>query len=641
MGVTFRYILFLLFLSGEITAQMDVDFAEKIAKHEGKQLLRKIEFQEPASYGFYDLIYQRMKWNIDPTEKYIQGEITSYYKSLTSNLSEIEFDLADGLRVDSVVQNGKTVQFVHAQNRIQITLQTVLQKAGIDSLTVYYQGVPGDSGFGSFVKSAHEGIPIIWTLSEPYGALEWWPCKQSLSDKIDSVDIIVATPEFYFTASNGILVSEKTENGQRIMHWKHRLPIATYLVAIAVTNYSRYSDYLELEDGDSIEILNYVFPENLAYAKANTPATIPIMKLYNEIIGKYPFASEKYGHAQFGWGGGMEHQTMSFMGNFNFNLIAHELAHQWFGNYITLGSWQDIWLNEGFATYLTALAFENLTNESDWFNWRKGTVEKITGTPGGSVFVTDTTSISRIFDPRLSYSKGAYLLHMLRWVLGEDAFFEGLRSYYNDPEIANGFARSDQFVAHMETAGDTSLTEFFNDWYFGEGHPVYSLSYVQVETDKLIIHLSQTPSHHSVEFFEMPVPVRLYNAGKTDSLDLVLQHTQNEQQFEVTPGFWVDEVRLDPEYWLVSQTSLIVKSPLQVIEDRIEVYPNPFGREVTVKTDGQIRPLDVKLFSIDGRLLQTFEINQATFTLQNLISGVYILQIRTSKGTFEKKLISR
>ncbi|MBN1987048.1 MAG: T9SS type A sorting domain-containing protein, partial [Prolixibacteraceae bacterium] len=389
------------------------------------------------------------------------------------------------------------------------------------------------------------------------------------------------------------------------------------------------------------EILNYVFPENLAYAKANTPATIPIMKLYNEIIGKYPFASEKYGHAQFGWGGGMEHQTMSFMGNFNFSLVAHELAHQWFGNYITLGSWQDIWLNEGFATYLTALAFENLTNESDWFNWRKGTVEKITGTPGGSVFVTDTTSISRIFDPHLSYSKGAYLLHMLRWVLGEDAFFDGLRSYYNDPEIANGFARSDQFVTHMETAGDTSLTEFFNDWYFGEGHPVYSLSYVRYETDRLIIHLSQTPSHHSVEFFEMPVPVRLYNSDKTDSVDFVLRHTQNDQQFEINPGFRVDEVKLDPEYWLVAQTSVIVKSPLQVLENRIEVYPNPFGREVTVKTDGQIGPLDVKLFSIDGRLLQTFEISQPTFTMQNLTSGVYILQIRTSKGTIEKKLISR
>ncbi|MBN1984727.1 MAG: hypothetical protein JW761_00420, partial [Prolixibacteraceae bacterium] len=242
---------------------MEVDFAEKIAKQEAKQQFLKIEFQEPANYAWYDLIYQRMEWNIDPTEKYIQGEITSYFKSSVSNLSEIEFDLADGLLVDSVVQNGKTVQFVHTQNRIQIALQTALQKAGIDSLTVFYRGVPRDSGFGSFVKSAHEGVPIIWTLSEPYGAMEWWPCKQSLSDKIDSVDIVVATPEFYFTASNGILVSEKTENGQRIMHWKHRFPIATYLVAIAVTNYSRYSDYLELEDGDSIEILNYVFPENL------------------------------------------------------------------------------------------------------------------------------------------------------------------------------------------------------------------------------------------------------------------------------------------------------------------------------------------------------------------------------------------
>ena len=395
--MNFKNLLFaiILWFPAVVLAQVDdVVFADKFADLEKNNVVRKLNFQENPNYGLYDIIYQRMNWSIDPNVRYIQGEITSYFKSKSDGLWEIVFDLSDVLVVDSIIQNDLTVNFLHSQNQLKIQLSSALQKEQIDSLKIFYRGVPAESGFGSFVKSEHEGIPIIWTLSEPYGAMEWWPCKQSLSDKIDSVDIIVTTPEMFLTASNGFLVSERIENGLRTMHWKHRFPIATYLVAIAVTNYSRYSDFLQLESGDSIEILNYVYPENLNYAKASTPVTVQIMKLFNEIIGDYPFASEKYGHAQFGWGGGMEHQTMSFMTNFSYGLIAHELAHQWFGDYITLGSWQDIWLNEGFATYMTALSYENLTSNVDWFNWRKGSVEKITNDPDGSVFVNDTTASS-------------------------------------------------------------------------------------------------------------------------------------------------------------------------------------------------------------------------------------------------------
>ena len=112
-----------------------------------------------------------------------------------------------------------------------------------DFFTVYYHGEPGNTGFGSFSQAKHGDVPIIWTLSEPYGALDWWPCKQSLTDKIDSINIIVTSPEPYRTASNGVLVSEIISNGKRTMHWKHRYPIVTYLVAVAVTNYTDYSDF--------------------------------------------------------------------------------------------------------------------------------------------------------------------------------------------------------------------------------------------------------------------------------------------------------------------------------------------------------------------------------------------------------------
>ena len=630
--------IFSLIVCNGFSQVQNVTSIDNIVSSEMESYQKISTFVENNGYTDYDLIYQRMVWNVDPNVKYIQGEVTSYIKSKTDNLANIEFDLYDGLEIDSIVQRGEKVNFLHNNNKIEIPLFSELSINGSDSFKIYYQGEPAEGGFGSFKKSVHNEIPIIWTLSEPYGAMEWWPCKQSLIDKIDSIDIFVKTPEEYRTASNGVLVSDSVSNGFRIMHWKHRFPIATYLVAIAVTNYSYYSDYLELENGDSIEILNYVYPEDLEDAKMNTPATIQIMKLYNNIIGEYPFAKEKYGHAQFGWGGGMENQTMSFVTNFKFGLIAHELAHQWFGDYITLSSWHDIWLNESFATYMAALTIENLKSKSDWYAWKKGSVEQITSSPGGSVFVYDTTSVSRIFNTRLSYTKGGYLLHMLRWVLGDEAFFEGLRSYFNDPEIANGFAQNQQFVQHMEMAGDTSLTEFFNDWYYGEGYPIYTIEFGTTENGKILVELSQSTSHNSVDFFEMPVPVRLYNQDKTDSADFRLINTQDDQQFSLSVDFDVANVVIDPDLWLISKRNENLNVSNELPDNILKVHPNPTNNHlyITVSTGAIVSGLS--LYDVDGKLLKNYAVNTRDIDLSGFVPGIYFLNIKTSEGEFIRKI---
>jgi len=483
-------------------------------------------------------------------------------------------------------------------------------------------------------------VPVLWTLSEPYGAKEWWPCKQSLVDKIDSIDVIVTTPKSYRTASNGKLVAEEVKEGFRTMHWKHRYPIATYLVAIAATNYAVYSDWLDLENGRKIEILNYVYPENLEKAKTETPRTADMIALYNKLFGEYPFAAEKYGHAQFGWGGGMEHQTMSFMYSFGFELVAHELAHQWFGDYITCASWQHIWINEGFATYLSGLAYENLQPEW-WYRFKKGNVDYIVSQPGGSVYVKDTTNIGAIFSGRLSYSKGAWILHMLRWTLGEKAFFEGMRSYFNDPEVANGFAYTNQFVKHMETAADTSLTEFFDDWFYGEGYPVYTANFKPAGSGLLSIELWQTQSHPSVDFFEMAVPVRVYSKNRADSLDLRLVQTKKNQEFLVKVGFPVAELKIDPDYWLVSKTTKILSAKHLTDLSEPAVYPNPVNDNFNVVLPAGEQINSIRVYSVGGHLLKDFRNNQVLFHLNDLPSGVYFLQIETNKGITEKKIVKK
>jgi aminopeptidase N len=606
-------------------------------------IMLKTAIDESASYADYDLIYQRMEWNIDPAVRYISGKITSHMKSLKDHLLVLEFDMDTALVVDSVRHLSGEVQYSRENNKLFLYLPGAVGVGAIDSVSVYYQGEPKSSGFGSFTQSWHgpENVPIIWTLSEPFGAMEWWPSKQSLTDKIDSIDVIVTSPEPYRTASNGILVSETVADGYRTMHWKHRHPIVTYLVAIAVTNYVDYSDFVDLEDGRQIEILNYVYPENLQWAKDRTPVTVEVMEFFNEMFGIYPFADEKYGHAQFGWGGGMEHQTMSFMGNFGFELIAHELAHQWFGNYITLSSWQHIWLNEGFATYLTGLAVERSRGSSAFTSWKRHNMYRIMLQPGGSVFVTDTTSVARIFDSRLSYSKAAYLLHMLRWVLGDSAFFAGIRNYYEDPDIANGFADHDQLVAHFEAAGDTSLTEFFNDWYYGEGYPVYSARFKNESAGNFNLTLSQTTSHASVDFFEMPVHIRVYNAERSDSADFRLQHIRNNQEYSLPVGFTVSELRIDPDLWLVARTEQVVHASGVFKNDDIKVYPNPFTNRISVSVPGGVAIRKIRLFNSEGKTMGHYTGSHLDFNWGHLPKGIYFLHLHAPDQVFEKKIVKR
>ncbi|MFW6290088.1 MAG: M1 family aminopeptidase [Mariniphaga sp.] len=640
----FRYvysIVFLLHLFIHLPAQQSATAVfEKSAKSSPARYLGAYDVEESQNYSAYDLIYQRMEWLVDPEVRYIGGKVTSHVKSLTDELAEVEFDLDTLLMVDSVLHDGSRIEYTRNANKLHLHLSSSLGMGEIDSVAVFYKGEPASSGFGSFTQAEHgpDNVPVIWTLSEPYGAMEWWPCKQSLTDKIDSIDVIVITPEPYRTASNGVLVSEEVSEGYRTMHWKHRHPIVTYLVAIAVTNYVDYSDYLELDDGRQIEILNFVYPESLEAARERTPVTADMMRFFNELIAEYPFAEEKYGHAQFSWGGGMEHQTMSFMGSFSFELIAHELAHQWFGNYVTLGSWHHIWLNEVFATYLTGLAVEHLAGPGRFRQWKQRNLGSITAYPGGSVYVADTTDISAIFSGRLSYSKGAYLLHMLRWLMGDEEFFNGLRSYYNDPEIANGFARHEQFVSHMEAAGDTSLTEFFNDWYYGEGHPVYSLEFSGDDSRTTVV-LSQNSSHPSVDFFEMPVPVRLYNAQKSDSADFRLIHTRNNQEFVLEPGFDVSYAAIDPDYWLISVTDAVVNSSLIQYDNEIKVYPNPFQGHISLSVPGEQPVEEILLFNSEGQKMDYQAGPRLDFNWAHLPDGTYFLQVKISGKAYMRKLV--
>ena len=597
-----------------------------------------LNFRSSPFTDNYDIRYQRLEWDVDPNVYYIKGRITTYFAPTKENFEQLNFDLSNALQVNSIEYHGNALEgHIQVDNRLAIPLPQVIPLGQLDSITVDYEGAPPPTGFGSFIKSSHGGQPIIWTLSEPYGSLDWWPCKQDLNDKIGSVDIYVRTPAQYRVASNGVLVREYSDGDDKVYHWQHNYPIPAYLVAIAVTNYAYYSDFVPVDGGEPIEVLNYVFPENLSGWQNATGATVEVMQLYNELFGLYPFADEKYGHAQFGWGGGMEHQTMSFMGGYSHSLQAHELAHQWFGDKVTCGSWGDIWLNEGFATYLEGMTYEHNLGPNTWQAWLQGKINDITSQPNGSVYVSDTTSVNRIFNGRLSYSKGAILLHMLRWKLGDEDFFQGIRNYLEDPNLAFGYARTADLQRHLEQQSGQSLTEFLDDWYYGEGYPSYRFNWWQ-EGTTVYATLDQVTSHSSVDFFEMPVPINFRGAGGNETT-IVFDHTENGQFYQFELPFEAGLVRIDPEYWLLSRGNFVTNNEITSVYsplfEQVKLFPNPVREQLRLQLPQGLLPAQCLTFNANGQLVQQFYLRSETEEVEasQLSAGQYFLQLQTKEGT--------
>ena len=587
----------------------------------------------------YDLKYHRLEITVNPEIHYISGAITTYFKPTAKNFDKISFDFSDEMQIDSIIFHQNHLNYKQNSDILTITLPNTIEQ--LDSITIFYQGEPpAIDGFGNFITASHNGTPIMWTLSEPYGAKTWFPCKQTLIDKADSIDLIVTTPIQYKVAGNGLIVSIDTINDStKITHWKHKYPITAYLIAFAVTNYAEYYDYVNIGDTLTLPILEYVYPEDSAIARSQTPDIIDVLQFYCDSFMLYPFINEKYGQAQFGKGGGMEHQTMTFIGNFDHALMAHELAHQWFGDYITCGSWQEIWLNEGFAVYLEGLTAEQGLAPYSWDNWKKNTLEQATKLTEGSVFVEDTTSVRRIFNYQLTYMKGGFILHTLRWTIGDKAFFEGIRNYLNDSSLAYGYAHVSDIEKHFEDAADTDLTDFFDNWYYGQGYPVYSVFWSQNDENTISIKISQKTTHQSVSFYKMKIPIQFI--GNNIDTTIVFDNIFNNQTFDAKVNFKVEKIIFDPEKWILCKNAVYKISNPNYLN--ISVLPNPATEKIKIIFPIKTFCESCEIFDDKGISINKTIINQQkekiTIKTDSLLSGIYFIQIKTENGTINKKFI--
>ncbi|WP_196895641.1 M1 family aminopeptidase [Aureivirga marina] len=644
----FYILILLLFVLTKAKAQeksfyKDV-YLEDLIKNEGRKFAFRNTNSETNHTSNYDLTYHKLDWKLNPNAVFahIEGTVTSDFTA-KEEMSTIAFDLADNMTVTEIKQGENELLFTHFDDILTIYLSETLQIGESSTVEVTYNGYPeSGSGFGAFTKSSHNGTPIIWTLSEPYGAKQWWPCKQDLIDKVENIDIFVTTPSEFVVASNGLKISEEISGLDKTTHWKHDYPIPAYLVAIAITNYTIYTELAYEGTTNEFPIDNYVYPESLELAQEKTPVTVDIMELFGDLFEMYPFKEEKYGHAQFGWGGGMEHTTMSFMGNFNRGLIAHELAHQWFGDKITCGSWSDLWVNEGFATYSNALVIENFDGEEAFKNWRINKTGNIKALPDGSVYVheNDTINESRLFSSRLTYNKGAMLLHMVRKHIGDEDFFQGIKNFLNDDNLAYDYAKSEQVIEHFEATSGEDLTEFFNDWLYGQGYPLYSSNWSQNGND-VEIELMQGQSDPSVDFFEIRLPVEFIGENGESHIE-ILNNTENNQLFTVTIDFPVSSVVIDPnfDYILKKETNLSVENISSNVID-LNLFPNPTDGILYVKENERISIKSIQIYDNTQKELKNVAFDNKTINIKNYESGLYFVKIITDKGVVSYKILKK
>lgn len=584
-------------------------------------------FKKTSTGNDYNVVYHRMDLNIDPRFDEMSGSITTYFRTGKDDFTSISFDLTDSLIVDSVMQGGSSLSFVHQVNRVDIQLNNSMAKDQIDSITVIYHGDPTNNPFNSYGREKgrpQDDHPLIWTLSQPYGALAWWPCKQGLRDKVDSLDMFISIPKGNKAAGLGSLMSTKEVNDSQVVyHWKHRYPVATYLIALAVTNYDEFTDWVYFPSGDTMPILNYIFPEYINFGREPAKETVRIMLLFDSLFGPYPFVKEKYGHAQFLRGGGMEHQTMSFMVDWNFGLVAHELAHQWFGDKITCGSWSDLWLNEGFATYCTLLSYDLLLGHDDWIANNLHSRNRAMEITDASVFVQDTTDVPRLFSSRLTYNKGAQVLHMLRWLIGDTAFFQGMRNYLEDDELAYGFASTRDFQWHLEQTSGESLDEFFADWIYGQAYPEFTIRW-HVDDNTAKIRLQQKSFTAGIDHYVAPVEIMLKSS--TTSALFRLESSSNDTLFSIPLEFNPDSLLFDPNYWILAKGTVFKEAD---IAGDIQIYPNPGSAFIDVRYGTRILT-ELKVYNLTGQLILTEPTaagnNSHRLNIDQLIPGLYLLE---------------
>ncbi|MEN8006967.1 MAG: M1 family aminopeptidase [Candidatus Krumholzibacteriota bacterium] len=524
-------------------------FQEAASKNLLVKGLLAAEAGKTLNQDLYDVHHYDLDLDLDPGTTTLTGTVIVTAEVTGPSITTMDLNLTLHMTVTGVTAGGIGTGFSRIASVLTVDLDRAYTTGETVVVTVDYNGNPAG---GSFGWDSYGGQDMIWTLSEPFGARDWWPCKDLNSDKADSVDVTVTVPDHLVVASNGLVVSDVDNGSTRTTHWKSNYPIATYLVSLAIHPYVQYSDwYNPLGGGGPMEVQFYIYPSHVGLVEPNYALTVPMIDVFAQAYGEYPFVNEKYGHAEFTWGGGMEHQTLTSMGGWSEDLISHELAHQWWGDMVTCEDFGHIWLNEGFATWSEAYWAEQNYDIATYRQY----MDFAAYYGAGTIFVEDPLT-ENIFDGNLSYNKGSWVVHMLRGVLGDSDFFAGLALYRANHGF--GSATTEELQAAMETVSGQDLTAFFQQWIYGEYFPVYSYSWVTGPgVDEITVTIVQEQTDTGL--FTMPIDLRITTT--TGTTDVTVANSLASEDYVLTVTGTPESVLLDPDRWILRQVRTEVTDP--------------------------------------------------------------------------------
>ncbi len=588
---------------------------------------------KPTQYQ-YDVHFYKMDMLVNTTTEIISARVDMMSTATQDNVTFCEIDLFSNMTIDSIRVNNASTTYLRSGNLVTVNLPIPVNTGQSFTVSTYYQGHPTEGGFQAFAFDTFGGNPVITTLSEPYLARTWWPCKDYPDDKADSMDIVITYPSGLFCSSNGKMVGNiDLGNGNRQTYWKVRYPITTYLVSLAMSNYSHWREWFNYGVSDSMPVDFWVYPSQLAAAQSGYAPTVSMLDTLSRLFGLYPFINEKYGMSMFNWGGAMEHQTnTSIINNYYAqSIIVHEMGHQWWGDMITCRDWHHIWMNEGFASYVEALWFESTGDLSDLQTYMDG----MKYTSGGSIYCTDTTSVWAIFDSRV-YDKGAWALHMLRHVVGDENFFDILQAYYNDARYKWKDVSTENFRDLCEEQTGIDLHPFFQDWIYGTYYPKYAMSYTYDQTSpnsyRVYVHVRQYQSTLPTVFHMPKVDISINNGSFHD---FSAPNTMRDQDYVfdlIGTTLPPTAVSIDRNGWILKTTmneSYAVHIIYSTLSDGTQLAP--YADTVTVR--GGTAPYTFQLMS--GSLPTGLSLNTANGIISGTPadSGTFSVSIRATGTT--------